>query len=152
MPLNYDYDLLVIGSGPAGQRAAIQGAKLDKRVAIVERTSVLGGICVNLGTIPSKTLREAVIDLSGLRQRSLYGDSFRVKAEISAQDLLMRTGLIMQREREVVRSQLLRNHVHLVEGPALRLKPATRRPPASPRRDAGVEVGRAASMASLGQS
>ena len=64
---SYDYDLLVIGSGPAGQRAAIQGAKLDKRVAIVERKAVVGGVCVNIGTIPSKTLREAVLDLSGYR-------------------------------------------------------------------------------------
>ncbi|TMQ50166.1 MAG: Si-specific NAD(P)(+) transhydrogenase [Candidatus Eisenbacteria bacterium] len=112
-----DFDMVVIGSGPSGQRAAVQAAKLGKQVAVVERYE-LGGVSINGGTIPSKTLREAVIDLSGLRQRSLYGDSFRVKAEISAQDLLMRTGLIMQREREVVRSQLLRNHVHLVEGAA----------------------------------
>src|SRR5436309_1436051 len=97
-----DFDMVVIGSGPSGQRAAVQAAKLGKQVAVVERYE-LGGVSINGGTIPSKTLREAVIDLSGLRQRSLYGDSFRVKAEISAQDLLMRTGLIMQREREVVR-------------------------------------------------
>jgi NAD(P) transhydrogenase len=65
----YDYDLLVIGSGPAGKRAAIQGAKLEKRVALVERTAVVGGVSVNLGTIPSKTLREAALELSGYRSR-----------------------------------------------------------------------------------
>ena len=63
----YDYDLLVIGSGPAGQRAAIQASKLDKRVAIIERGEVVGGVCINTGTIPSKTLREAVLYLSGYR-------------------------------------------------------------------------------------
>src|SRR5947208_6365296 len=113
-----EFDMVVIGSGPSGQRAAVQAAKLGKQVAVVDRRYELGGVSINSGTIPGKTLREAVIDLAGLRQRSLYGDSFRVKAEITVQDLLMRTGLIMQREREVVRSQLLRNRVHLVEGAA----------------------------------
>src|SRR2546426_1782489 len=113
-----EFDMVVIGSGPPGQRAAVQAAKLGKQVAVVERRYELGGVSINSGTIPSKTLREAVLDLSGLRQRALYGDSFRCKAEITAQDLLLRTGLIMQREREVVRSQLLRNHVRLIEGTA----------------------------------
>jgi NAD(P) transhydrogenase len=112
------FDLVVIGSGPSGQRAAIQAAKLDKKVAVVEKRRDVGGVCINTGTIPSKTLREAVLDLSGLRQRSLYGDSFRGKADISAEDLFTRTGIIMQREREVVRSQLLRNGVRLIEGAA----------------------------------
>jgi NAD(P) transhydrogenase len=75
----FDYDLVVIGSGPAGQRAAIQAAKLDKKVALVEKTTVLGGVSVNLGTIPSKTLREAVLDLTGFRSREFYGSSYRVK-------------------------------------------------------------------------
>ena len=73
---SFDYDLLVIGSGPAGQRAAIQGAKLDKKVAVVERKAVLGGCSVNLGTIPSKTLREVVLELSGYRSREFYGASY----------------------------------------------------------------------------
>ena len=76
------FDLVVIGSGPAGQRGAVQAAKLGKRVAIVERRTDMGGVCINTGTIPSKTLREAVLDLSGLRQRELYGASFRGKDEI----------------------------------------------------------------------
>ena len=86
----YDYDLVVIGSGPAGQRAAIQGAKLDKKVAIIERKAVVGGYCVNLGTIPSKTLREAVLDLSGYRGHGFYGASYTVKEHITMQDLLVR--------------------------------------------------------------
>src|SRR5262245_27773968 len=87
----YDYDLLVIGSGPSGQRAAIQAAKLDKRVAMVERRAVLGGVCINLGTIPSKSLREAVLHLSGYRERALYGASYTVKQHITMADLLFRT-------------------------------------------------------------
>ena len=92
---SYDYDLVVIGSGPAGQRAAIQGAKLDKRVAIIEKTTVVGGVSVNLGTIPSKTLREAVLDLSGFRSREFYGASYRVKENITIQDLLVRTNQVI---------------------------------------------------------
>src|SRR2546421_7871006 len=88
---DYLYDMLVIGSGPAGQRAAIQAAKLNKRVAIVERKSVIGGICINTGTIPSKTLREAVLYLSGYRLRGLYGESYAVKQRITMADLLFRT-------------------------------------------------------------
>ena len=80
---SFDYDLLVIGSGPAGQRAAIQGAKLDKRVAVVERKTVIGGCSVNLGTIPSKTLREVVLELSGYRSREFYGASYTVKEHIT---------------------------------------------------------------------
>ena len=71
----YDYDLVVIGSGPSGQRAAIQAAKLGKSVAIIERARAIGGICVNFGTIPSKTFREAVLHLSGYRERGIYGSS-----------------------------------------------------------------------------
>jgi NAD(P) transhydrogenase len=112
------YDLVVIGSGPAGQRAAVQAAKLNKRVALVEKYADLGGVCINTGTIPSKTLREAVIDLSGLRQRVHYGESYRVKSDITALDLLSRTESVMRREREVVRSQLVRNGVQLFEGKA----------------------------------
>jgi NAD(P) transhydrogenase len=111
------YDLIVLGSGPSGQRAAVQAAKLGKTVAVVEQQYDLGGVCINSGTIPSKTLREAIIDLAGLRQRALYGDVFHVK-EITAQDLLMRADVIMRREREVVRAQLQRNHVVLVPGSA----------------------------------
>src|SRR5215208_4744554 len=113
MAQSYDYDLLVIGSGPAGKRAAIQGAKLDKRVAVVERTTVLGGISVNLGTIPSKTLREAALELSGYRSREIYGASYTVKQNITMQDLLVRTNKVIQHEIDVTRHQLMRNGVVL---------------------------------------
>src|SRR5688572_29599498 len=73
------YDMLVIGSGPAGQKAAIQAAKVGKKVGVIERKKVAGGICINTGTIPSKSLREAVLFLSGFRQLNLYGASYRVK-------------------------------------------------------------------------
>src|SRR5919106_3607058 len=99
----YDYDLIVIGSGPAGQRAAIQAAKLDKRVAVVERKAVVGGVSVNTGTIPSKTFREAVLDLSGFRERSFYGASYTAKQNITIEDLLQRTDTVIPHEIDVTR-------------------------------------------------
>jgi NAD(P) transhydrogenase len=122
--VEYDFDLVVIGSGPAGQRAAIQAAKLGKRVAIVEKEQV-GGVSVNWGTIPSKTLREAIVYLTGLSQRSTYGESYRVKEEITVEDLRHRTRQVINREVDVVRNQLMRNHVHLVEGTAAFVDPHT---------------------------
>jgi NAD(P) transhydrogenase len=110
----FDYDLLVIGSGPAGQRAAIQGAKLDKKVGIIERKAVVGGYCVNLGTIPSKTLREAVLDLSGYRGHEFYGASYTVKEHITMQDLLVRTNRVIENEIDVIRHQLRRNDVDVI--------------------------------------
>jgi NAD(P) transhydrogenase len=115
---SFDYDLLVIGSGPAGQRAAIQGAKLDKKVVIVERKTVLGGCSVNLGTIPSKTLREAALELCGYRSREFYGASYTVKQNITMQDLLFRTNRVIQHEIDVTRHQLMRNNVELVPATA----------------------------------
>lgn len=114
----YDYDLLVIGSGPAGQRASIQAAKLRKRVALVERKTVVGGICINTGTIPSKTLREAVLYLSGYRERAIYGESYTVKQKITIDDLLFRTEHVIRHEIEVIRHQLLRNGVELLTAEA----------------------------------
>ena len=111
-----EYDLVVIGSGPGGQKAAIAAAKLGKRVAIVEKGHMLGGVCVNTGTIPSKTLREAVLYLTGMNQRELYGASYRVKADITPADLLARTQHVIGKEIEVVRSQLLRNRIELITG------------------------------------
>jgi NAD(P) transhydrogenase len=116
--MSFDYDLLVIGTGPGGHRAAIAAAKLGRRVAIVDRRSMLGGVCINTGTIPSKTLREAVLYLTGMSQRELYGASYRVKEDITIADLTARTQHVIGREIEVVRSQLLRNHVHLLNGSA----------------------------------
>jgi NAD(P) transhydrogenase len=120
----YDYDLLVIGSGPAGQKAAIQAAKLGRRAAVVERQQ-LGGASVNRGTIPSKTLREAIVYLTGFSQRAMYGESYRVKNEITVDDLRLRTRQVIDREVDVVRHQLMRNHVELIEGSACFLEPHT---------------------------
>jgi NAD(P) transhydrogenase len=113
-----EFELLVIGSGPAGQRAAIQAAKLRKRVALVERRRHLGGVSVNTGTIPSKTIREAVMYLTGLAQRGIYGQDYRLKEEIRIEDLALRTRQVVERERSVIRDQLLRNHVTLLDGHA----------------------------------
>src|SRR3981081_729248 len=107
------YDMLVIGSGPAGQRASIQAAKLNKHVAIVERKAVIGGICINVGTIPSKTLREAVLYLSGYRLHGLYGESYAVKQHITMEDLLFRTDHVVRHEIDVTRHQLMRNDVEV---------------------------------------
>lgn len=114
----YDFDMVVIGSGPAGQRAAIQAAKLNKRVALVENKSVIGGVSINVGTIPSKTLREAVLDLSGYRQRDLYGASYKVKDNISAEDLLFRVDHVINHERDVTHHQIQRNNVELIAAKA----------------------------------
>jgi NAD(P) transhydrogenase len=114
----HDYDLLVIGSGPGGQKAAIAAAKLERRVAIVERPDMMGGVCLNTGTIPSKTLREAVLYLTGLDQREMYGQSYRVKDEITIADLATRTQHVVHRETEVVRSQLSRNRISILTGTA----------------------------------
>jgi len=113
-----EYDLVVIGSGPGGQKAAIAAAKLGKSVAIIERGRMLGGVCVNTGTIPSKTLREAVVYLTGMSQRELYGASYRVKEKITPADLLARTQHVIGKEIDVVRSQLMRNRIDLYEGHA----------------------------------
>lgn len=122
---SFDYDLVVIGSGPAGQRAAIQAAKLDKNVALVEKKTVLGGMCINTGTIPSKTLREAVIELTGYRSREFYGSSYTVKQNITMEDLLFRTEKVIRHEIDVVRHQLLRNRVELIVGAASFADPNT---------------------------
>ena len=111
-----EYDIVVIGSGPGGQKAAIASAKLGKSVAIVERGRMLGGVCVNTGTIPSKTLREAVLYLTGMNQRELYGASYRVKDRITPADLLARTQHVINKEIDVVRNQLMRNRVDLLIG------------------------------------
>jgi NAD(P) transhydrogenase len=121
----HDYDLLVIGSGPGGQKAAIAAAKLGRSAAIVERTDSVGGVCINTGTIPSKTLREAIVYLTGLSQRELYGQSYRVKEEITVQDLSARTRHVVGREVDVIQHQLARNHVTLLAGTARFVDPHT---------------------------
>lgn len=112
------FDLIVIGSGPAGQRAAIQAAKLGKRTAIVDRQFMLGGVSVHTGTIPSKTLREAALYLSGWDQRGLYGKNYRLKTDLTIDDLKQRLHITLQHETEVIHNQLTRNNVQIIEGTA----------------------------------
>jgi len=119
------YDLVVLGSGPGGQRAAISAAKVGKKVAIVERMRELGGVCVATGTIPSKTMREAALHLSGIQQRAFYGATYRNKENITAEDLRMRTQMVMTREWEVIRAQLTRNGVDIFVGSARFADPHT---------------------------
>jgi NAD(P) transhydrogenase len=117
------YDLVVIGSGPAGQRAAVAAAKMNKRVAVVEARSVVGGVCINTGTIPSKTMREAVLHLSGYNYRSLYGINYRVKEKITMADLAFRVQAVIKTEIDVTEAQLSRNGVDVVHGIARFIDP-----------------------------
>jgi NAD(P) transhydrogenase len=120
-----EYDLVVIGSGPGGQKAAVAASKLGKTVAVIERGWMLGGVCVNTGTIPSKTLREAVVYLTGMSQRELYGSSYRVKDKITTEDLHLRTAHVITKEVDVVRAQLMRNKIDLFTGHGRFLDPHT---------------------------
>ena len=117
------YDLIVIGSGPAGQRAAIQGAKSGKKVALVERREVVGGACINTGTIPSKTMREAVLHLSGFHYQSIYGINYKVKEKITMQDLSFRVQHVIKTEVDVTQAQLSRNNIELITGAASFISP-----------------------------
>ncbi|HZP05446.1 MAG TPA: Si-specific NAD(P)(+) transhydrogenase [Terracidiphilus sp.] len=119
------YDLVVIGSGPAGQRAAVAASKMSKRVAVVEARSVVGGVCINTGTIPSKTMREAVLHLSGYNYRSLYGINYRVKEKITMADLAFRVQAVIKTEVDVTEAQLSRNGVDVVHGLARFVDPHT---------------------------
>ncbi len=119
------YDLVVIGSGPAGQKGAIAAAKLGKRVAVVDRRARIGGACLHTGTIPSKTLREAILYLSGFQQRTFYGKDYSLKDTISAADLAFRVQTVVAREAEVVRAQLKRNGVAVLDGTARFVGPHT---------------------------
>ena len=112
------YDLIVIGSGPAGRRASIQAAKLGKSVLVIDRRSEVGGVSVHTGTIPSKTLRETILNLSGFRERGFYGRTYRVKEEISAEDLRERLCLTLDHEVETLEHQFTRNGVTIVTGHA----------------------------------
>ncbi|MEG9434950.1 Si-specific NAD(P)(+) transhydrogenase [Edaphobacter sp. HDX4] len=112
------YDLIVIGSGPAGQRAAIYAAKLNKKVALVEMREVVGGVSINTGTIPSKTMREAVLHLSGYNYKSIYGMNYRVKERITMADLAFRVQHVIKTEIDVTEAQLSRNNVEMLLGVA----------------------------------
>jgi NAD(P) transhydrogenase len=117
------FDLIVIGSGPAGQRAAIQGAKLGKQVALVEKLDTIGGCCINTGTIPSKTMREAVLHLSGYYYQNVYGINYRVKDKITMADLSFRIQHVIKTEVDVTKAQLSRNGVEMLRGAASFIDP-----------------------------
>src|SRR5580692_3226939 len=112
------FDLVVIGSGPSGQRAAIQAAKAGKKVALVEKREVIGGACINTGTIPSKTLREAVLHLSGFYYQAIYGINYRVKEKITMADLSFRVQHVIKTEVDVTQAQLSRNNIEMLTGQA----------------------------------
>lgn len=112
------YDLVVIGSGPAGRRAAVQAAKLGKRVLVIEGRQRVGGVSVHTGTIPSKTLRETALNLSGWRERGFYGDSYRVKQDIDGGDLSIRLAKTLEHEVNVLEHQFHRNQIQTMTGVA----------------------------------
>lgn len=120
-----DFDMVVLGSGPAGQRAAIQAAKLGKRTAVIEPRIALGGVCTNTGTIPSKTLREAVMHLSGYRERNIYGSAYTVKDDITMPDLLFRADFVIRNEVDIINHQLTRNGVTVIGASASFVDPHT---------------------------
>lgn len=119
----YDFDMVVIGSGPSGRRAAVQSAKIGKSVLVVEKGRRVGGVSVHTGTIPSKTLRETVLNLSGWRERGFYGRSYRVKQDIGAEDLLIRLHKTLDHEVEVLEHQFSRNAVRTARGEARFVSP-----------------------------
>jgi len=119
------YDLAVIGSGPAGQKGAIAAAKLGKRVAVIDRKEMVGGVCLHTGTIPSKTLREAILYLTGFSEKSFYGRDYTLRSEVTVADLAFRVQKVMASEMEVVRSQLARNHIATLHGSARFVDPHT---------------------------
>jgi NAD(P) transhydrogenase len=122
---NQNYDLIVIGSGPAGQKGAICAAKMRKRVAIVDRRMMIGGVCVHTGTIPSKSVREAIFQLTGIAVRTFYGNNYRGNGDVSLQDLSFRVTSIVSRETDVIRAQLKRNGVAVFQGLAQFADPHT---------------------------
>jgi NAD(P) transhydrogenase len=103
---DFDYDVFVIGSGPGEQRATIQAAKLGKKCALAEYEDVVGGVCINTGTIPSKTMREAAMYLLGYGERNVYGASYTVQQNSTMRDLHFRTNHVIKNETDVVRHQL----------------------------------------------
>jgi NAD(P) transhydrogenase len=118
MDVDKHYDMLVIGSGPAGKRAVVQAAKLGKKAAVIERAEQVGGVSVHTGTIPSKTLRETALYLSGFRQRTFYGNSFRLKEDLCAADLFKRVDMTRQYEVQVMENQFYRNGANVIKGSA----------------------------------
>jgi NAD(P) transhydrogenase len=117
------YDLIVIGSGPAGEKAAVQAAKLRKKVAVIEARGVVGGVCVHTGTLPSKTLRETVLYLAGIKQRSVYGVVCSLKSNVTVGELMYRTEHVIQNELEIIQNKLSRNGITVLGGKAKIVSP-----------------------------
>src|SRR5271168_4312032 len=113
-----DFDLIVIGCGPAGEKAGAQAAYFDKRVAIIESAEHVGGSCINTGTVPSKTLRESALYFSGLKQRGLYGIDYSLKENLTISDFMHHEREVVERERERILKNLALHHIELVRGRA----------------------------------
>ncbi len=118
MAVQTDYDLVVIGSGPAGEKGGAQAAYFGKKVALVERSPHLGGAGINTGTLPSKTLRETALYFSGLQQRGLYGIDYSLKEGLTVGDFMHRQHVVAENEREIVRANLERHHIEVITGEA----------------------------------
>jgi NAD(P) transhydrogenase len=112
------YDLIVIGSGPAGEKGAARAAYFGKKVALIERAEHVGGAGINTGTVPSKTLREAALYFSGLRQRGLYGIDYSLKENLSVQDFMHREHVVVEKEWRIIGHNLERHHIELIHGSA----------------------------------
>src|SRR2546423_5715972 len=121
------FDLVVIGSGPSGQKAALNSAKLGKRVALIDRKELVGGVCIHTGTIPSKAIREAVLHLTAFNERAVYGHSYAVKHDITMADLLYRCRHVVKTEVDVIANQMHRNGVAVLFGYAKFIDPHTLR-------------------------
>ena len=119
------YDLVIIGSGPAGQKAAVCAAKLGRRVTLIDRIGNMGGGCIHTGTVPSKAMREAVLHLTGLRERGIYGEAYAVKEDITMADLLHRTQHVVRNEVDIIRGQMKANGVRMIWGDASFTDPHT---------------------------
>lgn len=116
--MSRQYDLIVIGSGPAGEKGAAQAAYFGKRVAIVERAEHVGGAGINTGTVPSKTLRETALYFSGLRQRGLYGIDYSLKENLSVRDFMHREHVVVEKERHIIERNIQRHSIDLIHGTA----------------------------------
>ena len=112
----YDYDVLIIGSGPAGEKAAIQAAKLGKKVGLIEKNVRLGGVCIHTGTLPSKTLRETVLYISSIQDRGVYGVSCSINKDITISELMYRKNIVIKKDEEVVFDNLYRNNIDVFQG------------------------------------
>src|SRR6185436_5860076 len=119
------FDLVVIGTGPAGEKGAAQAAYYGKRVAIVERAPYVGGAAINTGTVPSKTLRETALYFSGLRQRGLYGIDYSLKEGLTVRDFMHREQVVVKRERQIIKQNLEQHKIEGVWGAGVIVDPHT---------------------------